>query len=116
MILADTSVWIEFLSKGNDPMAHHLEEGEILTHPVVLGELAVGNLSNRQTVLEDLMLLPRIPPASDEETLYLIEAHHLWGKGLHWNDVQLLASALASSVPLWTLDRKLQTYTRKLAV
>jgi predicted nucleic acid-binding protein len=44
----------------------------------------------------------------------LIETHSLMGKGLGYIDMHLLASALLTDVPLWTLDRKLDETASQL--
>ncbi len=52
MILVDTSVWIDHLRAGVDDLATLLNQNQVLMHPLILGELACGNLYNRSTVLE----------------------------------------------------------------
>lgn len=76
-------------------------------HPFVLGELACGSFKNRAVILSDLQELPSANPASTAEALQLIEDRRLWGRGLGWVDVHLLASALLSDCGLWTLDKRL---------
>ncbi len=76
-------------------------------HLFVAGELACGNLKSRVAILSDLHALPSAKLASNTEVLQLIEDRRLWGRGLGWVDVHLLASALLSHCGLWTLDKKL---------
>lgn len=104
MILADTSVWISHLRVGEPLLAKRLVDGEILVHPFVMGELACGTIKNRSKFLLDLESLPSSPSATDVEALRLLEVHNLWGHGLGWIDVHLLASAMLSNSLLWTLD------------
>ena len=52
MILADTSVWVDHLQRGNNGLAERLLGGLVCTHPYVVGEVALGNLKQRATVLE----------------------------------------------------------------
>ncbi len=54
--------------------------------------------------------------ASFEECLHLIEIQKLSGKGLGWNDVQLLASAKIEGIPLWSLDKALQGAAKVLGL
>jgi predicted nucleic acid-binding protein len=108
MILVDTSVWIEHLRAGSPGLARLLEQGLVLAHPSVIGELACGNLKNRSRVLADLAALPCAVEATQKEALQLIGHRGLWGAGLGWIDVHLLASALLTNCGFWTLDRKLQ--------
>ena len=108
MTLADTSVWVNHL-RANDPILEALlEDDQVLMHPMVIGELACGNLPDREQVLDLLKELPQIPVAGDEEVLFLIERHQLMGRGIGYVDAHLLAAALlAGSVRLWTRDRRL---------
>ena len=87
-----------------------LEGGRVLMHPYVLGELACGNLENRDEVLKLLEDLPAAPTATDPEVLALIERRALMGRGIGYVDVHLLASAaLSDAGRLWTRDRRLAT-------
>ena len=104
MILVDTSAWAEHLRRGLPRLAMHLQEGEVLIHPCVIGELACGNLRNRQQVLELLLGLPMATVASDTEVLLLIERDRLMGRGIGYIDAHLLASARLSHCRLWTQD------------
>lgn len=105
MILVDTSVWVEHLRRGLPRLASLLQEGEVLIHPWVIGELACGTLSNRRQVLELLQGLPAATVASDSEVLLLIERDQLMGRGIGYVDAHLLASARLSHCCLWTQDR-----------
>jgi predicted nucleic acid-binding protein len=107
MILADTSVWIQHLRRGESALAALLTEGVVLTHPFVIGELACGNLKHRARILTDLNDLPAAVPATHEEVLRLIEDRKLWGEGIGWIDAHLLASTLLSNCSFWTVDERL---------
>lgn len=111
--LVDTSVWIEHLSSPVEKLIELLSHGLVYTHRSVIGELACGNLSKRNQFLHDLGRLPAAAEASTEECLNLIDTKRLFGKGLGWIDVQLLASTRLSNVDLFTFDKKLKsTYER----
>ena len=107
MILVDTSVWIDHLRNGNVNLQALLQEGDVLVHPFVIGELACGTLKNRTEVLRLLQELPRAPLADDAEVLSLLETYRLWGRGVGWIDVHLLVSTLLSHSRIWTLDKQL---------
>ena len=107
MILVDTSVWVDHFRRGNARLRLLLEEGEAATHPMVLGELACGNLPQRRETLHLLESLPAIPQAPDRIVREAIETRRLWGKGIGWIDAHLVVASLISGVPLWTLDRRL---------
>ena len=117
MILVDTSVWINHLRSANTALAESLEGGRVAMHPIVLGELACGNLRNRNEVLELLMSLPAVPVATEAEALEFIERRTLMGRGIGYVDVHLLASAaLAGTARLWTRDRRLALVAGELGL
>ena len=108
MILADTTIWVDHLRKGEPGLVALLNDSRVLIHPVVIGELACGNLPDRDAVLGLLGSLPVIPPATDYEVLFFIEQRQVMGRGIGYVDAHLLASAtLAQSVQFWTRDRRL---------
>lgn len=114
MVLVDTSVWVDHLRRGNPALRQLLEAEQVVCHAFVLGELACGNLHDRETVLTLLRALPQAPVAEEDEALHLIEARKLSGRGLGWVDVHLLASALLLDGAFWTLDQRLQRAARRL--
>ena len=115
-MLVDTSVWIDHLRKGNEFLAYALENAEVWCHPFVQGELACGNLQNRNEVLSLMAALPQAPMATHAEALALVEGREPMATGLGWVDVHLLGSALLAGVPFWTLDRPLVQAAKRLGV
>jgi predicted nucleic acid-binding protein len=114
MILADTSVWVDFFRRGSERFAESLSQGQIATHSVVIGELAAGNLVQRA---ETLSLLARLPAASEgsaKECLLYLESHRLYGRGIGWNDIQLLVSAQLSHMAFWSSDTRLAKMSTEL--
>ncbi|MGI8983083.1 MAG: VapC toxin family PIN domain ribonuclease [Acidimicrobiales bacterium] len=90
-------------------MARLLDDGLVLGHPWVAGELALGHLVRRSEVIGLLGSLPRAMVATPEEILALVEHHQLHGIGIGYVDAQLLAStALTDGATLWTADRRLE--------
>jgi predicted nucleic acid-binding protein len=114
MILVDTSVWIGFLREGDSLLSDLLNEGEVSTHPFVIGELRLGNISKRKNFLELIESLPQCRQASNEEVTHLIESNKLYGKGIGYTDAHILASSIISQSPLWTLDKRLDAISKKL--
>ncbi len=106
-MLVDTSVWVDHLRRRNAALVEQLEAVQVWIHPFVVGELACGNLANRDELLTLLATLPQAPIADHEEVLAFVEARRLMGRGLGWIDMHLLASATLEGLPLWTLDRRL---------
>jgi predicted nucleic acid-binding protein len=108
VILADTSVWVDHLRAGDKALATLLDAGMVLAHPFVIGELALGNLRQREIVLKALADLPHASVATDAEVLHFIERHALSGRGIGYIDAHLLAAVkLTAGTELWTNDKRL---------
>ncbi len=117
MVLVDTSVWVDHLRHGNSELTALLNKSQVLAHPFVLGELALGNLRQRVTVLSALQRLPMATVAADEEVLRLIELHSLHGIGVGYIDTHLLASTrLSAPCKFWTFDKRLRAAANSLGV
>ena len=86
----------------------------VVCHPLVIGEIACGNMTHRSEVIESLAVLPTTPIIEYQEVLTFIETHKLFGQGLGWIDVHLLASTTLQHVTLWTLDQPLRNAARRL--
>jgi len=116
MILVDTSVWIDHLHHSNEGLIELLLSNQVCIHPFVLGELSCGNISNREEVLSLLRTLRSIDLVLDEEVFMLIEDRKLFGKGLGFIDIHLLASAMIHHVPIWTGDKSLKRVAGELGI
>ncbi|MBI4715857.1 MAG: type II toxin-antitoxin system VapC family toxin [Nitrospirae bacterium] len=116
MILVDTSVWVAHLREGKIGLKDLLNDGHVLCHPLVIGELACGNFKNRTEILSLLRALPGAIPAEHEEVMQFIEDHRLMGKGLGYVDMHLLVSAALTETPLWTLDKQLHGVSSNLGI
>lgn len=115
MVLVDTSVWIDHLHHKETLLADLLDSNRVLSHPFVRGELALGNLKQREIVLSALDSLPQAPVVYTDEINFFIETHTLFGLGIGLIDAHLLASArLASHAKLWTRDKRLLTAAMRL--
>lgn len=108
MVLVDTSVWVSHFRQAHAGLVRLLNDGEVVCHPFIVGELACGNLKNRSTILSLLETLPAAIQVEHEEALTFLESHDLMGKGLGYVDVHLLASCMLADLPVWTLDKKLE--------
>ena len=107
MVLVDTSVWIAHLREGHTDLIELLNDGYVVCHPFIVGELACGSLKNRKEILSLLQSLPTTTVAEHAEVMHFIDDHELMSRGLGYVDVHLLASAMLSGVSIWTLDKKL---------
>ena len=117
MILADTSVWVDHLRANDKALAALLDTGAVLAHPFVIGELALGNLRQREIVLNALSDLTHASAATDVEVLHFIDRHTLFGRGVGYVDAHLLAAAqLTVGAKLWTKDKRLHDVAVELGL
>ena len=115
MILVDTSVWVDHMRANDKALTALLDTGMVLAHPFVIGELALGNLCQREIVLNALADLPRASVATDAEVLHFIERHALFGRGIGYIDAHLLAAVqLTAGAELWTNDKRLHGVAAQL--
>jgi predicted nucleic acid-binding protein len=108
LILADTSVWIDHFRSGNKELQRVLNLGQIVIHPWITAELALGSLRDRAKTLAMLDLLPQVRLARPSELRLMIEARHLYSLGIGLTDAHLIASVfLNPPTVLWTRDKQL---------
>lgn len=116
MILVDTSVWIDHLHRAEPQLQQFLVDDRVVTHDGVLGELALGSMRERSTVLALLGSLHRASRLGGDEFFHLVDTARLWGRGLGVIDVHLLGSALLGNLTIWTRDRRLRAAADDLGV
>jgi len=117
MILADTSIWIDHLRRPNPKLHILLDFGQILMHPFVLGELALGSFSNRERLLKQLYQLPQAIMISNKEVILFITKHKLFGTGIDYIDAHLLVAARHTiGAQLWTRDKRLFAASTRVGV
>ena len=117
MILVDTSVWVNHLRERDEVLAEFLDHALVLTHPFVVGEIALGDLHQRKAILDDLSNLSQVPVATDPEVLHFIEQNRLFGSGIGYVDAHLLAAVrLHAGTSLWTNDRRLHGVAERLGM
>jgi predicted nucleic acid-binding protein len=117
LILVDTSVWVDHLRSQDPRLARLLDDRQISTHPFIVGELAVGNLKNRDEILLMLNLLPVTKVASHEEALQFISNFSLAGRDLGYIDIHLLAAlSLTPETSLWSKDKRLHAIAEDLSL
>ena len=117
MILVDTSVWVDHLRIGDPQLTTLLQEAQVLAHPWVIGELALGQLSGRSEVLPLLSNLPQANVATEAEVMTLVETQRLFGLGIGYVDAHLLAATLLTTdAGLWTRDKRLAAAAADLRI
>ena len=117
MILADTSIWIDHFRLGDTDLQKALNLGQILIHPWVIAELALGSLRDRTRTLAMLDLLPQAKVAQISELRHMIEARRLYSLGMGLTDAHLIASVLLNPpMLLWTRDKQLRKIAAALGI
>ena len=114
MILVDTSIWVTHLRQGSRQLEKLLMDAEVMCHSFIIGEIACGNLKNRNEIISLLQSLPLAPTIELDEFLFFIDRNQLMAKGVGFVDVHLLASAQLAGVPLWTADKRLKSAADQL--
>lgn len=114
MIFADTSIWIDHFRHSDAELRRIIEEDMLLCHPFVIGELALGSLRDRATVLVFLVAQRQAAVATYDEIMTMIDRHELFSMGIGYSDAHLLASVLLDrGSSLWTRDKRLRAAAEK---
>lgn len=117
MILVDSSIWIDHWRSSDERLIRLLGDGQVLAHCFVTGELALGNLLHRESVLTALQELPQATQATDVEVLGFIAENALAGSGIGYIDAHLLAAVrLTPGAQLWTRDKRLLAAALRLGI
>ena len=116
-ILADSSIWIDHINQGDDDLAALLKRRRILLHPMIIGEIALGSIANRSTIIEELGELPQGRVVAHAEVMAMVEWQKLHSCGIGYVDAHLLA--FTRQLPngrLWTRDKKLHAQAERLGI
>lgn len=117
MILVDTAIWIDHLHAVEPLLVELLGKDEVGCHPLVIEELALGSIKQRDVLLDLLANLYRFSVLTHDEVLQLVDRRHLWGRGLSTVDAHLLGSvSLVGGARLWTRDKRLQSAGKEMGV
>lgn len=117
MILVDTSIWIDHFRHTEPQLVQLLDQGDVVMHPFVLGELALGHVPGIAGMIDDLSRLAQATAASSDEVLKFIMDRKLSGLGVGYVDAHLLASAaLTPEMLIWTRDKRLLAVARSLSL
>ena len=102
---------------GNKELRKHLNEGQIVIHPAIIAELALGSLEDRSRTLALLDLLPQVQVAQLSEVRRMVEGRRLYSLGIGLTDAQLIASVFINpSTVLWTRDKRLRKAAEALSI
>lgn len=117
-VLVDTSVWVAHFRKTNGELVDLLAKDQVLTHPMVIVEVACGTPpAPRATTLTHLSLLQRSHLAGWNDVMAFVERERLYGLACGLVDMTLLASTLITpGATLWTLDKRLLVLAERLRI
>ncbi|MGV1761861.1 type II toxin-antitoxin system VapC family toxin [Rhizobium sp. A22-96] len=114
MILADTSIWIDHFRHGDVELRKIIEDDRLLCHPSVIGELALGSLRDRSSVMAFLAAQRGAVVATHDEVMTMIDRYGIFSMGIGYTDAHLLASVLIDPrASLWTRDERLRIAAEK---
>lgn len=117
MILADTSIWIDHFRRGDAELRRVIKDDRLLCHPAVIGELALGSLRDRGSVMTFLAAQRGAIVATHDEVMTMIDRHGIFSMGVGYTDAHLLASVLLDQrAALWTRDKRLRAAAEKAGV
>ena len=115
LILADTSIWVDHIRASNPNLIDLIRKERLVVHPLVIGEVVLGNLPRWETTLAWLRGLPSVQPVSDEELYRTIAQQALQGSGLGVVDAHLLGAVLLRpELRLWSRDRRLSDHAKRM--
>ena len=119
-VLVDSSVWRDHFRRTNAALVQLLTSDRVLTHPMVIVELACAAPSppaRRARTFGELALLNSVRPATLHEVHDFIEREQLYGQGGGLVDFVLLCSALITpNTALWTLDPRLRDWAVRFGI
>lgn len=116
-VLVDSSIWIDHINCGHDVLESLLKQRRVLTHPLIIGEIAMGTLKNRQTILREIGKLSGTKAVTNAEVMAMVEWDKLYNKGIGFIDAHLLASVkIIENATLLTKDGRLHAQAERLGV
>lgn len=116
MVVVDTSIWIGHFRKPDPLLAEVLENGALKMHELVIAELALGSVPDRDNLLEDLSLLPKLFAVEANELIEFVSDRRLYSSGIGYVDAQLLIAAAKADGRLWTHDKRLAAQAERLGL
>ena len=93
-----------------------MANNEVGTHPFVIGEFAVGNLKDRAKTLKYFRRLEQPSIPADDEVHYLLESRQMYGRGIGWIGLHILAAAKLSGWSLYTADTAMAAAARQIGI
>jgi predicted nucleic acid-binding protein len=117
MVLVDTSVWIAHFKSAGNRLQDLLQINSVMVHEMVIGELMLGQILQRDQVVAYLGDMPKVQVAQHDELLAFVSQNKLDEQGIGWVDCHLLASCkITPQATLWTMDKRLASMAHKLQI
>lgn len=117
MILADANIWIDFFRSRKPEFRKLLENNQVVMHPFLIAELALGSLHDRSKTLAKFDHMPQLRVANLRDVRRMIEARNLYAQGIGLTYAHLIASCLATpGTLLWTSDSRLRRVANALGI
>jgi predicted nucleic acid-binding protein len=117
VILADANIWIDYFKSGDAQLQTLLANDQVVMHPCLAAELALGSLHNRPRTLAKLDRMPQAQVADLRDIRHMIEARQLYAKGIGLTDAHLVASCLIRpGTVIWTRDSRLRGVAQTLGI
>ena len=84
---------------------------------MVFGELLIGDVGGgRRNLLEAYAQMYQANTVAHQEVVEFVRERRLFGRGVGWIDIHLLASALVGQMKLWTVDPRFMSMAEELGV
>ena len=119
MVLVDTSVWMRSFS-NRAPYADELDRllslDEVTGHQLVYGELLIGDRGGRRKFLAGYERMHQASMVPHQEVVAFVRDRGLFGRGVGWIDIHLLASAIVGRLQVWTADPRFAAVAQELGV
>jgi hypothetical protein len=116
-VIADSSIWIDHIHRGHAELTKLLKRNRVAMHPMIYGEIVMGSLKSRATVLRELRKLPQALPVTHSEVTAMVEWLELFNRGIGFVDAHLLASTrLIAGGSLLTRDKRLHEQAQRLEI
>jgi len=117
VILPDTAIWIDHIHRKDEQLSALLRVDQVLIHPFVMGEIALGSMERYEPILDGLQTLRSAPIVADDDVRYMIRQHKIMGSGIGYVDAHILASVtIVDGAFLWTRDKGLNAVALRMGV
>jgi len=91
-----------------------LVENRLRSHPMIIGELAIGGMANRFMHLNLMANIVVDALATHDEVLNFVDQETIYGVGIGWIDAHLIVSTVMNpNLVFWTRDKRIRSLSLK---